>query len=78
MVKEGNVVKDAKVILGGVAPIPWRAYGAEAALQGKPVDEDVADIAGAAAVAGARPLDMNRYKVPLAKAMVKQALLAMK
>jgi xanthine dehydrogenase YagS FAD-binding subunit len=77
MVKEDNVVRDAKVVLGGVAPIPWRAYGAEGVLQGKAIDRSIAVTAGETAMAGANPSDINRYKVPLAKAVVKQALLAM-
>jgi xanthine dehydrogenase YagS FAD-binding subunit len=75
-VKDG-VVADARIVLGGVAPIPYRAAKAEAALIGKPLDEANATAAGVAAVDGARPLAKNAYKVPLTQAVVKRALLSL-
>ncbi|HEY3160140.1 MAG TPA: xanthine dehydrogenase family protein subunit M [Vicinamibacterales bacterium] len=75
-VKDG-VVADARVVLGGVAPIPYRAAKAEAALIGKPLNEANATAAGVAAVDGARPLAKNAYKVPLTQAVVKRALLSL-
>src|SRR5437870_5888959 len=54
-VKDG-VVADARIVLGGVAPIPYRAAKAEAAIVGKPLNEASAAAAGLAAVDGARPL----------------------
>jgi xanthine dehydrogenase YagS FAD-binding subunit len=73
----GGTVKDARIVLGGVAPIPYRAVQAEAALQGRPLDEASAAQAAAASVAGARPLTQNAYKVPLTQAVVQRALLAL-
>jgi xanthine dehydrogenase YagS FAD-binding subunit len=73
---EGDTCKDARITLGGVAPIPWRARSAEDALWGKAVDAAVAGTAAKAAVAGAVPLSMNAYKVPLTEALVKRAILA--
>lgn len=75
-VKDG-VVQDARIVLGGVAPIPYRAAKAEAALKGKALDAATATAAGAAAVDGARPLAKNAYKVPLTQAVVKRALLSL-
>jgi xanthine dehydrogenase YagS FAD-binding subunit len=75
-VRDG-VVRDARIVLGGVAPIPYRAAKAEAAVVGKPLDEASAEAAGAAAVDGARPLAKNGYKVPLTRAVVKRALLSL-
>lgn len=75
-VKEG-IVSDARIVLGGVAPIPYRAAKAEAALIGKPLNEANAAAAGVAAVDGARPLAKNGYKVPLTQAVVKRALLSL-
>lgn len=75
-VKDG-VVQDARIVLGGVAPIPYRAAKAEAALKGKALDAATATMAGAAAVDGARPLAKNAYKVPLTQAVVKRALLSL-
>ena len=75
-VKDG-IVADARIVLGGVAPIPYRAAKAEAALTGKPLNEANAAAAGVAAVDGARPLAKNAYKVPLTQAVVKRALLSL-
>ncbi len=72
-----GVVQDARIVLGGVAPIPYRAVKAEAALKGKALDEVSAAAAGVAAVDGARPLSKNAYKVPLTQAVVKRALLSL-
>ena len=74
---QNGVVQDARIVLGGVAPIPYRALKAEAALRGKPLDEASCAAAGLAAVDGARPLAKNAYKVPLTQAVVKRALLSM-
>jgi xanthine dehydrogenase YagS FAD-binding subunit len=75
-VKDG-VVSDARIVLGGVAPIPYRARQAEAALVGKVLNEASAAAAGAAAVVGAKPLAKNGYKVPLTQAVVKRALVSL-
>jgi len=75
-VKDG-VVTEARIVLGGVAPVPYRAAKAEAALTGKLLNELSAAAAGVAAVDGARPLAKNAYKVPLTQAVVKRALLAL-
>jgi xanthine dehydrogenase YagS FAD-binding subunit len=72
----GGVVSDARVVLGGVAPIPWRAPKAEAFLRGKKIDEETAQKAGDIALEGARPLKDNVYKVGMAKSLVQRALLA--
>lgn len=72
-----GVVQDARIALGGVAPIPYRALNAEAAITGRPLDEASAAAAGVAAVDGARPLAKNGYKVPLTQAVVKRALLSL-
>ena len=67
--------EEARIILGGVAPYPYRAQRAEEVLKGSPTTAEVAAEAGEAAVSGARPLSMNRYKIPLTRALVKRALL---
>jgi xanthine dehydrogenase YagS FAD-binding subunit len=72
----GGVVGDARVVLGGVAPIPWRAPKAEEFLRGKRIDEDTAQKAGEIALDGAKPLKDNGYKVGMAKSLVQRALLA--
>jgi xanthine dehydrogenase YagS FAD-binding subunit len=65
-----------RIALNAVAPKPYRALKAEAAIAGKPVNEANAEAAGAAAVEDARPLQATKYKVQLARVLVKRALLA--
>ncbi len=71
----GTKVKAAKIVLGHVAPAPWDAAAAARWLAGNPVTEATAEAAGKAAVADARPLSQNAYKVTLARVAVKRALL---
>jgi xanthine dehydrogenase YagS FAD-binding subunit len=71
----GNTIASARVVLGAVAPIPWRSKAAEAALAGKPLNEQTAAAAGEAAVAEAKPMSGNAYKVQIAKTSVKRAIL---
>ena len=72
---EGGIVREAKIVLGHVAPTPWISDEAAAALVGRPVNAETAEAAGAAAVASATPLSNNEYKVQLAKVAVKRAIL---
>lgn len=72
---DGNTVRSARVVLGHVAPVPWLSAEAEGALAGKPLDEQTADAAGRAAVARAKSLGRNGYKIQLARVAVKRALL---
>jgi xanthine dehydrogenase YagS FAD-binding subunit len=65
-----------RICLNAVAPKPYRATKAEAAIAGKPINEANAEAAGLAAVADAKPLAATRYKVQIAKTLVKRALLA--
>jgi xanthine dehydrogenase YagS FAD-binding subunit len=67
---------DARVVLGHVAATPWVAANAAKALNGTHLDESAAEKAADAAVNGAKPLSRNAYKVQLAKAAVKRAVLA--
>ncbi len=70
---EKGVVRSASIVLGGVAPKPWRARAAEALLVGKRMDE-VDELAVAkAALEGAEPLSDNAYKVPLTEGLVRRA-----
>ena len=72
---DGSRIREARVVLGHVAPIPWRASAAERLLAGKTLNESVADQAGEAAVSGAKSLGGNKYKIRLARVAVKRALL---
>ena len=60
-------VRDVRLALGGVAPKPWRAHAAEAALRGAPAGEAAFQAAAEAELSGARPLRDNGFKVELAK-----------
>ena len=72
---QGNTIQSARVIMGAVAPTPWRSEDAERALVGKPLNEETAAAAGEAAVRGAQPLTRNGYKVQVAKTAVKRAVM---
>jgi xanthine dehydrogenase YagS FAD-binding subunit len=72
---KGATVSSAKVVLGHVAPKPWDSADAAKALAGKSITNDTAEAAGKAAVASAKPLSQNAYKVTLARVAVKRALL---
>ncbi|MBI2940722.1 MAG: xanthine dehydrogenase family protein subunit M [Chloroflexi bacterium] len=71
---DGGRIAEARLVLGGVAPKPWRAHDAEAALAGRPLDTAAIADATRAAVRGAQPLVHNAYKVPLAEGLVKRIL----
>ena len=67
-------VKQARIVLGGVAPIPWRALKAEKFLEGKSLSAEVLAETAKLALDGAKPLDKNAYKVPLTETLVRRAL----
>ena len=69
-----DVVRAARVVLGGVAPIPWRLPAVERVLTGQKITEAVLREAGEVAVAGARPLSQNAYKVPLTRNLVRRTI----
>jgi xanthine dehydrogenase YagS FAD-binding subunit len=75
---DGDVVTDARIALGGVATVPWRADDAEAALIGENLDEATAQTAANAAFADAQPLEHNSFKIQLGKATLVRALLQVK
>ena len=74
---DGDRVRRAGVVLGGVAPIPWRVAPVEELLAGQQVTESLAAEAGRLAVDGARPLSKNRYKIPLVENLVRRTLLSL-
>ena len=71
----GKTVQGARVVMGAVAPVPWRSAPAEAALTGKAISEEAAMAAADAAVAGAKPMTQNAYKVQIARTAVKRAIM---
>jgi xanthine dehydrogenase YagS FAD-binding subunit len=72
-----EICRSASLVLGGVAPIPWRVPNVERLLAGQRITPALATKAGEAAVAGAQPLAKNAYKVPLTKALVRRTVLAL-
>jgi len=72
---EDGACKDARIILGAVAPTPVRATEAEDTIKGKTIKETTAAEAAEAAMTGAKPLSMNAYKVEITKTLLKRAIL---
>src|SRR5947208_16198635 len=71
---ERGVARDARLVLGGVAPIPWRVAAAERGLEGSGLDEAACAEAADRALQGAAPLRDNGYKLPLARELVRRTL----
>jgi xanthine dehydrogenase YagS FAD-binding subunit len=72
---DSKKVKTARIVMGHVAPIPWASNEAAQFLAGKTISEGVAAEAAQIAVANAKPLSRNSYKVQLARVAVKRAIL---
>ena len=72
---DGGIVRQAKIVLGHVAPTPWIAHEAAKWLVGQQLTSDIAETAGRMALAKATPLSHNDYKVTMAQTAVKRALL---
>jgi len=68
-------VSDARVALGAVAPVPLRARDVEKFLVGKALNEETAEAAAAIAVRGVQPLNGNRFKIQIVKALLRKAIL---
>jgi xanthine dehydrogenase YagS FAD-binding subunit len=71
----GSNVASARIVLGYVAPVPWHSPEAEKALAGQPINKETAQKAAAAALANAKPLSHNAYKVKLARVAVTRAIM---
>ena len=71
---DGDRVEEASLVLSGVAPKPWRAVDAERALTGGQLDSETIARVAEAAVAGAQPLEHNRYKVQLVRGLMEETL----
>jgi xanthine dehydrogenase YagS FAD-binding subunit len=71
---EGDTVKDVRLALGGVAPKPWRAWKAEAALKGRRATAESFRVAAEIELADARPLRDNTFKIELAKRTIAAVL----
>jgi len=74
---DGGVCRRARIVLGGVAPIPWDRPRVARLLEGQRITPELAAKAADAAVEDATPLSLNRYKVPLTRALVRRTLVAL-
>jgi len=72
-----DVCRSARVVLGGVAPIPWRVPPAERLLAGQRITPELAAKAAETALAGATPLAKNAYKVPLTREILQRTVLTL-
>jgi xanthine dehydrogenase YagS FAD-binding subunit len=72
---DGDIVKEARIALGGVAYRPWRAHKAEDSLRGQRLTENAAIRASETAFAEAVPYEHNAFKLPLGKATLTDALM---
>jgi len=71
--KAGKIA-DARLVLSGVAPIPWRLQAVEKLLVGQKLDAKLITRAADAAIIGAKPLEHNGYKVPLVHGLIEEVL----
>ena len=74
MVASGNAIERIRLVVNGVAAHPVRLTAVEAAVVGKPRNEETAELAAQIAVRGAKPLQHNGYKVPLMRNLVKRSI----
>jgi xanthine dehydrogenase YagS FAD-binding subunit len=74
-VDSGGICRQASVVLGAAAPVPYRAKATESALAGTRISEDTARRAAQAALAGAEPLSKNAYKLPIFETLVRRTIL---
>lgn len=70
----GGIFNDIKIILGGVAPVPWRLEKAETLIRGRKVKPDSVRQAARRALADAQPLAENGYKLELVEAILSRAV----
>ena len=71
---QDGLVRDARLALGGVATVPWRAREAEALIKGQRFDDGLAQRVAEAAFAGARGSKHNEFKIALGQRVVARAL----
>jgi xanthine dehydrogenase YagS FAD-binding subunit len=72
---QDGICTDARIAIGAVGPEPVRARAAEEIIIGQPIDEAVALRAAEEAMATTQPLSMNKYKVEIAKVLIKRAIM---
>jgi xanthine dehydrogenase YagS FAD-binding subunit len=70
----GQAFESVRVVVNAAAARPLRLHAVEAAVVGKPRNDQTADLAGQIAIQGAQPLRYNGYKIPLMRNLVKRAI----
>lgn len=73
LMKAGKVA-DARIVLSGVAPVPWRLHAVEKLIIGQAINARLIAKAADVAVVGAKPLEQNGYKLPLVRGLIEEAL----
>jgi xanthine dehydrogenase YagS FAD-binding subunit len=73
----GGGLKNVRIVMGGVAPIPWRLDKAEKLIKGKKATEKAVRDAVQAAVQDAKPLSENAYKMDLAEVVVVNTIMSL-
>jgi xanthine dehydrogenase YagS FAD-binding subunit len=74
---EGDVCRTARIVLGGVAPIPWRVPAAERLLEGQRITPALAERAADASIEDARALAKNAYKIPMTRSVVQRTIMSL-
>jgi xanthine dehydrogenase YagS FAD-binding subunit len=72
---EAGRVSSARIVVGAVAPSPYRSVEAEKTLKGNVITESLAQTAAKRAMSKATPLRMNAYKVAITQTLVKRAII---
>jgi xanthine dehydrogenase YagS FAD-binding subunit len=70
----GKTVRDVRIVLGAVAPVPWQVAEANRFMEGRVVNDDVATQAANLVLRRAAPLSSNGYKLPIARALIRRSL----
>lgn len=71
---EGTTIRDARIVVGGIAARPLRLTAVEDFIRGRSVDEGTLTRAGDLAIQGARALHLNEFKIPLTRNLVRRAI----
>jgi xanthine dehydrogenase YagS FAD-binding subunit len=71
---QNSHIENARIVFGGVAPTPWQEFRIAETLSGKNADADLVTQGEWEVLADAQPLAHNRYKVRLARGLLKRAL----
>jgi xanthine dehydrogenase YagS FAD-binding subunit len=69
-----GTVSDSRIVVNGVAAVPYRVPAAESAVKGKKIDAALAKIAGEASTRGAHALNYNGFKIPLMQSLITRAI----